>query len=61
VRLAGLVAHQEVLLGGAGETLTLRHDSLDRAAFMPGVLLATRAVADRPGLTVGLEELLDLS
>ncbi|MDX6274896.1 MAG: 4-hydroxy-tetrahydrodipicolinate reductase [Frankiales bacterium] len=61
VRLAGLVAHQEVLLGGAGETLTLRHDSLDRASFMPGVLLATRAVADRPGLTVGLEELLDLS
>jgi 4-hydroxy-tetrahydrodipicolinate reductase len=60
VRLAGLVAHQEVLLGGSGETLTLRHDSYDRASFMPGVLLAVRAVADRPGLTVGLEHLLDL-
>ena len=60
VRLAGLVAHQEVLLGGAGETLTLRHDSLDRASFMPGVLLAVRAVPTRPGLTVGLEHLLDL-
>lgn len=60
VRLAGLVAHQEVLLGGAGETLTLRHDSYDRASFMPGVLLAVRAVAGRPGLTVGLDALLDL-
>ena len=60
VRLAGLVAHQEVLLGGHGETLTLRHDSLDRSSFMPGVLLAVRAVGDRPGLTVGLEHLLDL-
>ncbi|MDP9497685.1 MAG: 4-hydroxy-tetrahydrodipicolinate reductase [Actinomycetota bacterium] len=60
VRLAGLVAHQEVLLGGAGETLTLRHDSYDRASFMPGVLLGVRSVADRPGLTVGLEALLDL-
>ncbi len=60
VRLAGLVAHQEVLLGGAGETLTLRHDSYDRASFMPGVLLAVRQVASRPGLTVGLEALLDL-
>jgi 4-hydroxy-tetrahydrodipicolinate reductase len=60
VRLAGLVAHQEVLLGGSGETLTLRHDSLDRASFMPGVLLAVRSVAGRPGLTVGLEHLLDL-
>ena len=61
VRLAGLVAHQEVLLGGHGETLTIRHDSLDRSSFMPGVLLAVRSVADRPGLTVGLEALLDLS
>ena len=61
VRLAGLVAHQEVLLGGAGETLTLRHDSLDRASFMPGVLLAVRAVQTRPGVTVGLEHLLDLA
>jgi len=60
VRLAGLVAHQEVLLGATGETLTIRHDSLDRVSFMPGVLLAVRAVADRPGLTVGLEPLLDL-
>ncbi len=61
VRLDGLVAHQEVLLGGHGEILTIRHDSLDRASFMPGVLLAVRRVIDRPGLTVGLEELLDLS
>lgn len=60
VRLAGLVAHQEVLLGGAGEVLTLRHDSLDRASFMPGVLLAIRKVVARPGLTVGLDALLDL-
>jgi 4-hydroxy-tetrahydrodipicolinate reductase len=60
VRLAGLVAHQEVLLGGSGETLTIRHDSLDRASFMPGVLLAVRAVSARPGLTLGLEALLDL-
>lgn len=60
VRLAGLVAHQEVLFGTEGETLTIRHDSLDRASFMPGVLLAVRSIADRPGLTVGLESLLDL-
>ena len=60
VRLAGLVAHQEVLLGGAGESLTIRHDSYDRASFMPGVLLAVRGVANRPGLTVGLEPLLGL-
>ncbi len=60
IRLSGLVAHQEVLLGGHGETLTLRHDSLDRASFMPGVLLGVRQVRSRPGLTVGLEELLDL-
>jgi 4-hydroxy-tetrahydrodipicolinate reductase len=60
VRLAGLVAHQEVLLGGAGESLTIRHDSYDRASFMPGVLLGVRAIAARPGLTVGLEHLLDL-
>ena len=60
VRLAGLVAHQEVILGGEGETLTIRHDSYDRASFMPGVLLGVRAVGDRPGLTVGLEALLDL-
>jgi 4-hydroxy-tetrahydrodipicolinate reductase len=60
VRLSGLLAHQEVLLGGHGETLTIRHDSLDRVSFMPGVLLAVRSVASRPGLTVGLEPLLDL-
>ena len=60
LRLAGLVAHQEVLLGGEGESLTIRHDSYDRASFMPGVLLSVRQVASRPGLTVGLEHLLDL-
>ena len=60
VRLAGLVAHQEVLLGGEGETLTLRHDSYDRRSFVPGVLLGVRGIAGRPGLTVGLEHLLDL-
>jgi 4-hydroxy-tetrahydrodipicolinate reductase len=59
VRAAGLVAHQEVLFGTEGETLTIRHDSLDRAAFMPGVLLAVRSVLDRPGLTVGIDALLD--
>ncbi len=61
VRLPGLVAHQEVIFGGQGEVLTLRHDSLDRASFMPGVLLAVQAVATRPGLTLGLEPLLGLS
>ena len=60
LRLRGLVAHQEVLLGGVGETLTIRHDSLDRASFTPGVLTGLRAIGDRPGLTVGLEHLLDL-
>ena len=61
VRVSGLVAHQEVLLGGHGETLTIRHDSLDRASFMPGVLLAVRGIAGLPpGLTVGLEPLLGL-
>jgi 4-hydroxy-tetrahydrodipicolinate reductase len=59
VRLRGMVAHEEVLFGAAGETLTLRHDSFDRSSFMPGVLLAVRAVAGRPGLTVGLEHYLD--
>lgn len=59
VRAAGLVAHQEVLFGTAGETLTIRHDSLDRASFMPGVLLAIRSVLSRPGLTVGIDDLLD--
>ena len=56
---AGLVAHEEVLFGGQGQTLSLRHDTIDRSAFMPGVLLAVRSVAGRPGLTVGLDALLD--
>ncbi len=60
VRLSGLVAHQEVLFGGQGETLTIRHDSLDRLSFMPGVLLAVREIGSRPGLTVGLDSFLDL-
>ncbi len=60
VRARGLVAHQEVVLGGTGETLVLRHDSLARSSFLPGVLAGVRAIANRPGLTVGLEELLDL-
>jgi 4-hydroxy-tetrahydrodipicolinate reductase len=61
VRLAGLVAHQEVLLGGHGEVLTIRHDSLDRSSFMPGVLAAVRGAATLPpGLTVGLDALLGL-
>jgi 4-hydroxy-tetrahydrodipicolinate reductase len=60
VRLPGLVAHQEVIFGGQGEVLTVRHDSLDRSSFMPGVLLAVRQVATRTGLTVGLEPLLGL-
>ena len=55
VRLTGLVAHQEVLIGAAGETLTIRHDSYDRVSFMPGVLLAVREIRTRPGLTVGIE------
>jgi 4-hydroxy-tetrahydrodipicolinate reductase len=59
VRSAGLVAHQEVLFGTQGETLAIRHDSLDRASFMPGVLLAVRSVVDHPGLTVGIDSLLD--
>ena len=58
VRLRGLVAHQEVLLGTTGQTLTIRHDTYDRSSFMPGVLLAIKPVAARPGLTVGLDELL---
>jgi 4-hydroxy-tetrahydrodipicolinate reductase len=54
------VAHQEVVLGGPGETLTIRHDSMDRTSFTPGVLAAVRAIPDRPGLTVGLDQVLDL-
>jgi 4-hydroxy-tetrahydrodipicolinate reductase len=60
VRLTGLVAHQEVLFGTQGETLTIRHDSLDRSSFVPGVLLAVRKVKEHPGLTVGIEPLLNL-
>jgi 4-hydroxy-tetrahydrodipicolinate reductase len=60
VRLPGLVAHEEVIFGATGQSLTIRHDSYDRRSFMPGVLLAVRAVGDRPGLTVGLEALLGL-
>ncbi|MBF6073503.1 4-hydroxy-tetrahydrodipicolinate reductase [Nocardia beijingensis] len=60
VRLAGLVAHQEVLFGTQGETLTIRHDSIDRSSFAPGVLLGVREIANRPGLTVGLDPFLDL-
>ncbi len=60
LRVRGLVAHQEVILGGPGETLTVRHDSLDRISFTPGVLLGVRSVAAAPGLTVGLESFLGL-
>jgi 4-hydroxy-tetrahydrodipicolinate reductase len=60
VRLPGLVAHQEVILGGPGQSLTIRHDSYDRASFMPGVLLAIKSIMKHPGLTYGLETLLDL-
>jgi 4-hydroxy-tetrahydrodipicolinate reductase len=60
LRIRGLVAHQEVILGGVGETLTIRHDSLDRASFTPGVLSGLRAIEAHPGLTVGLEQFLDL-
>ncbi|MFF0066726.1 4-hydroxy-tetrahydrodipicolinate reductase [Streptomyces sp. NPDC005279] len=60
IRLRGLLAHQEVLLGGEGETLTIRHDSLHHSSFMPGVLLGVRSVVSTPGLTFGLENFLDL-
>ncbi|GGS46516.1 4-hydroxy-tetrahydrodipicolinate reductase [Planobispora rosea] len=60
VRLAGLIAHQEVILGGDGEILTIRHDTMNRASFTPGVLLGVRRVREVPGLTIGLEHLLDL-
>lgn len=60
LRMPGFVAHQEVIFGAPGETLTIRHDSLDRVSFMPGVVLAIKRVHSTPGLTVGLEHLLDL-
>ena len=60
VRLRGMVAHQEVLLGTTGQTLTIRHDSYDRTSFMPGVLLAVKRIGDHPGVTVGLDDLLGL-
>jgi 4-hydroxy-tetrahydrodipicolinate reductase len=60
VRLPGLVAHQEVIFGGVGQTLTIRHDSIDRSSFMPGIMLAAKKIADHPGLTYGLEHFLDL-
>ena len=60
VRMRGMVAHQEVVLGTTGQTLTIRHDSYDRTSFMPGVVMAAKAIADRPGVTVGLDVLLDL-
>jgi 4-hydroxy-tetrahydrodipicolinate reductase len=60
VRLSGLVAHQEVLFGGSGETLTIRHDSLDRKSFMPGVLLGVRSILSRTGLIIGLDKVMDL-
>jgi 4-hydroxy-tetrahydrodipicolinate reductase len=59
VRLPGLLAHQEVILGGPGQTLTIRHDATDRTCFIPGVLLAIRSIAARPGLTIGLDPLLE--
>jgi 4-hydroxy-tetrahydrodipicolinate reductase len=60
VRMSGLIAHQEVLFGGEGETLTIRHDSMDRNSFMPGVLLAVRSILTRSGLLVGLDQMMDL-
>ena len=59
MRTAGYVAHQEVIFGSAGQTLTIRHDSIDRSSYMPGVLLAVRAVGELEGLVVGLEKLMD--
>jgi 4-hydroxy-tetrahydrodipicolinate reductase len=60
VRLQGAEAHQEVIFGAPGQTLTIRHDAMNRTSYMPGILLAVKSVAARPGLTVGLEQLLDL-
>ena len=60
VRMRGVVANQEVILGTTGQTLTIRHDTIDRSSFMPGVMLACKSIADHPGVTVGLEPLLGL-
>jgi len=60
VRLPGLVAHQVVMFGGPGQTLSIRHDSIDRKSFMPGVIVAVRGIGEHPGLTVGLEKYLGL-
>ena len=60
VRMRGMVAHEEVLLGTTGQTLSIRHDSYDRSSFMPGVLLAVKKVGELPGLTLGLDPILDL-
>jgi 4-hydroxy-tetrahydrodipicolinate reductase len=60
VRLPGFVAHQEVIFGGLGQTLTIRHDSIDRTSFMPGVLMAVKAIKDYPGVTIGLDKIMDL-
>jgi 4-hydroxy-tetrahydrodipicolinate reductase len=59
VRLPGLVAHEEVVFGGPGQSLVIRHDSIDRTSFMPGVMLAIASAPERPGLTIGLDPLLD--
>jgi len=60
VRLPGFVAHQEVIFGGVGQSLTIRHDSIDRTSFMPGVLMAVKAVSEYPGVTIGLDKIMDL-
>lgn len=60
VRLPGFVAHQEVIFGGIGQVLTIRHDSIDRTSFMPGVLMAIKAVSEHPGVTIGLDKIMDL-
>ena len=60
VRMRGMVAHQEVILGALGQSLTIRQDSYDRTSFMPGVVLACKRIADHPGLTIGLDALLDI-
>jgi 4-hydroxy-tetrahydrodipicolinate reductase len=57
--MQGLVAHQEVVFGSLGETLTIRHDSFDRESFMPGILLAIRNIAKKPGLTIGIDDLIN--